>query len=50
MSNADSLSDALKRARSAVAALPPPWESTERRRRILDTLSYDEANEGGGQK
>lgn len=31
--------DALERARSSVDALPPSWESTERRRRVLASLS-----------
>lgn len=35
MSNADSPAGALERARSAVDTLPPSWESTERRRRVL---------------
>jgi len=50
MTAADSRSDALERARSAVDALPPSWESTEARKRILVTLAYDDANKGGGGK
>lgn len=38
------LSGALSRARSAVDALPPSWPSTERRRRVLETLTESPLN------